>query len=314
MGLLKQAHVVGRRAHAYLITGPEGSGKRRLASEFALLVNGAEGYPAEAHPDIRWVEPESKSRRILIEQTRDLESALRLGSVTGGTKVGIIVDADRLVPAAANSFLKTLEEPPSNTMLLLIAETADALLETVVSRCIEVPLRPEKEAVLATRERALLEVVAKTMEKGTVDLAGAFGLARRFSELAAEAKEAIQSEMEKRMKGEEVKYRQASESGDWLDSREDYYKALVEARYLGERGRLVDALCAWWADVARQTGGGGVLQLPDFAVQTGVLAERMGADEALRRFDALVTMSEQLGQPGVQEQLALEVGFLEAFG
>ena len=111
---LHRAHEKNRLAHAYLISGPPGSGKQQLAANLASLVNGTpvgDVFSAKAR-EIFVARPESKSRRIVIEQIRDLEHALQMRASNGRRKVAIISDADRLQPQAANAFLKTLEEPP----------------------------------------------------------------------------------------------------------------------------------------------------------------------------------------------------------
>ena len=111
--LLATAHAQDRLAHAYLITGPTGAGKLALATRLAAHLLGTDA--PLAHPDCHRIEPESKSRRIVIEQVRELEHTLHMRSLMGGKKVGLLIDADRLQPAAANAFLKTLEEPPAGT-------------------------------------------------------------------------------------------------------------------------------------------------------------------------------------------------------
>jgi len=93
--------------------------------------------------DIFVCQPESKSRRIVIEQIRDLEHALQMRASNGRRKVAIVSDADRLQPQAANAFLKTLEEPPKDSLLLLLSALPEALPETILSRCIAIPLAPE---------------------------------------------------------------------------------------------------------------------------------------------------------------------------
>src|SRR4051812_10874354 len=111
LDFLKRAHNQNRLAHAYLISGPVGSGKRTLAADLAALVNGTAAkdvFSARAR-DIYLAEPESKSRRIVVDQVRELEHALQMRSGSGGRKVAIIAEADRLQPQAANAFLKTLE-------------------------------------------------------------------------------------------------------------------------------------------------------------------------------------------------------------
>src|SRR5260370_27646961 len=107
---LRRARQQTRLAHAYLITGPPGSGKQLLAADLASLVNGTPAtnvFSARAR-DIFVARPESKSRRIVIAQVQDLEHALQMRASNGRRKVAIIPDADRLQTEAANSFLKTL--------------------------------------------------------------------------------------------------------------------------------------------------------------------------------------------------------------
>ena len=94
---LRRAHEQNRLAHAYLISGAPESGKQQLAADLASLVNGTAAddvFSAKAR-DIFVARPESKSRRIVIEQIRDLEHALQMRASNGRRKVAIIADADR---------------------------------------------------------------------------------------------------------------------------------------------------------------------------------------------------------------------------
>src|SRR6202041_994773 len=102
-------------------------------------------------------------------------------------------------------------------------------------------------------------------------------------------------------------YRETPES-DWLDDREDNYKALTESHYVRERSLLGETLIAWWADVLRQQQGAGGLDLPEYAGQTGQLAHSMPPHEALKRLAALEEMRENLGR-NIKEDLAIEAGF-----
>jgi DNA polymerase-3 subunit delta' len=310
--LLRNAKAQNRLAHAYLITGPQGSGKRRLAEQLCELVVGGENN-AMRHPDVHVVEPESKSRRIVIEQIRDLERTLQMRSARGGRKAGVIFDADRLQPQASNAFLKTLEEPPAGTHLILVSGLPDQLLETILSRCIEVPLHPTARRELTPRQRDLLTILRSTARRDGLDLPEVFGLVRDFQKLLSEAREAAQSQSDAELKGEEQRYKQFADA-KWFEEREDYFKALTEARYVAERALLLETLEAWQADILRQQAGFAQLDLPELGAETATLAQRSSPAKALHRAGALEKLREQLGNPGIQEQLAIEVAFLKTFG
>ena len=81
------------------------------------------------------IEPEKKSRVIAVDAVRALNHRIQTSSFAGGWKVAVIKYADRLNDQAANAFLKTLEEPPARTLLLLLTDAPQSLLPTVVSRC-----------------------------------------------------------------------------------------------------------------------------------------------------------------------------------
>ena len=90
----------------------------------------------DTHADIHWARPESKSRIITVEQTRELMREIQLKPTEAGYKVAIIAAADRLNVQAANAFLKTLEEPPAKSVLILLSTEPQRILETILSRCL----------------------------------------------------------------------------------------------------------------------------------------------------------------------------------
>ncbi len=149
---LQQARQQGRLPHAMLFAGPEGVGKASFAYALAqsLLCDSADeqGEPcgrcrhchllqAGTHPDFRLIGPEegSKSGEIKIDTIRGLTEGAALTAQSGGHKVVIIRPADRMNSAAANSLLKTLEEPTADTILLLLTDHPSRLLPTIRSRC-----------------------------------------------------------------------------------------------------------------------------------------------------------------------------------
>ncbi|MGH7167050.1 MAG: DNA polymerase III subunit delta' [Nitrospiraceae bacterium] len=174
--ILKASILHDRVAHAYLFFGEDGIGKRRAALRFAQALNcetdyGPEGpdacgacrscrqIEARTHPDFLLIEPdqEQANPQIKIEQIRELEQQLVYHPLVGRRKVCLIDDADRMTPGAANALLKTLEEPPDHSLLLLITSRPSALLATVRSRCQGIrfvaPARADVEAALMTTRR-----------------------------------------------------------------------------------------------------------------------------------------------------------------
>ncbi len=316
LALLSAAHVGDRLAHAYLITGPEGSGKRELVSAVTALLLGGEREPFK-HADAHVLEPESKSRKISTDKIRELERALQMRSARGGKKVAVLFDADRLQEQAANAFLKTLEEPPAHSHLFLVSSLPDQLLETILSRCIEIPIQPEEKRGATELQTAMLRTLSEFSAREKPELPHIFRLVRSFHDLLAQARSVIEEKCEAALKKEAPLYKQV-DNKDALEDREEYYKALTQSRYIAERSRLLAILEEWWADVLRQqvcppsSASPPQLDHPAFAHDTAALAARYTAAELLRKTAALVRLRQNLGRT-VQEQLAIEVGFLNAF-
>ena len=305
---LRRAHAGGRLGHAYLLVGAETAFD--LARQLAGTVVRVPPSAALTHPDVHVVEPESKSRRIVIEQVRELEHSLRLrASASGGRKVGILREADRLQPQASNAFLKTLEEPPEGSLLLLVSAQPESLMETILSRCIKVVLHAPAEADAVSRspeEKALLDLLTRhSREKGNAAAASvptAYRLMREFSALLSGARARLQAEGDASLAREEEHYAQTTD-GSWLAEREGYYKSLTEARYVAERARLVEALARWWGDALRR-------HVTDSGANGG---DAVGSANILRRLSAVENLRENLDR-NIQEALALEVAFLDVFG
>ena len=318
---LRRAQAANRLGHAYLLIGGEGAFS--LARQVAAAVVQGHAGDVLAHPDVHLVEPESKSRRIVIEQMRDLEQALRLrASSTGGRKVGIIREADRLVVQASNAFLKTLEEPPAQSLLLLVTALPQSLPETILSRCIKVTLRedaddphraavpPEVEALYALLSRYARQAAGAT---GEPPLSGAYLFLREFVQLLAAARARVVGEGEAALKREQTQYGQTTD-GAWLGEREAYYKGVTEARYVAERTRLIEIMARWWGDVLRLQAAPpeNKRSLPDDH-GASLLAARLQPADVLRRLNVVEELRENL-ERNIQEALALEVAFLLMFG
>ncbi len=118
--------------HALLIHEAPGAGGEWLANWTARMVLGTD---KDLHPDWVRVHPIDESKQIRIEQIRELGEELSLTSHQGGYKVGVISPADVLNRFAANALLKTLEEPPARTVLILVVTQPSRLPATILSRC-----------------------------------------------------------------------------------------------------------------------------------------------------------------------------------
>ena len=131
-----------RLPHALLIVGDEHQGASRLILQLLELINGIRADHLDGVRDeyCRLVRPKSKSRRILRDDIRGVEPFLQQCAAEGKWKIAIFMDAERMNDEAANAFLKTLEEPPSQCLLILATAQPDQLLQTIISRCVRVNL------------------------------------------------------------------------------------------------------------------------------------------------------------------------------
>ena len=139
-----------QQAHAYLLHGPAGSGKRAFAERFAefLLCKSpvqqqpcgqcvaCKLYAADTHPDLIRLEPEEEGKGILIANVRELVAKILQTSQQGGRKVVIVEPTEAMTTGSANALLKSLEEPAGSTVFLLISHQFSFLLPTIKSRCV----------------------------------------------------------------------------------------------------------------------------------------------------------------------------------
>jgi DNA polymerase-3 subunit delta' len=310
---LRRAYEQNRLAHAYLITGPPGSGKELMAAELATLVNGTPAkdvFSATAR-EIFVARPESKSRRISIKQIRELEHALQMRATNGRRKVAIILAAERLGEAAANAFLKTLEEPPKDSLLLLLSALPEALPETILSRCIAIPLAPDGDVHSKKKEEKLVKLLQQASRQTAWTIQFAYRLAQEFQHLLRSVREEVKLETDEALKREQTRYKDATD-GLWLDEREEYYKALTESLYLQQRGALVETLFAWWTDVLRASNHVTQRDMPTAKQETATLSRRFSTAEILKRIRSLEELRDHLGR-NIHEGLAIEVAFLAIF-
>lgn len=182
---LQRRAAEGRLAHGLLLQGPAGTGKNVFAERFAQSLLCTQPQPdgnpcgacqacllvtAGSHPDLLRVQPEEDSKVIRVDQIRGLTARLASKSQFGGYRVACITPAERLNTEAANSMLKTLEEPGADTVLLLVSAQPARLPITVRSRCQSVafplPAPAQASAWLAERHRDMDPAKALALANG----------------------------------------------------------------------------------------------------------------------------------------------------
>jgi DNA polymerase-3 subunit delta' len=152
---IRTAFDAGRLPHSLLLLSVPGLGAEQLANWIAALAlcESAGERPcgvcasckllrADSHPDAHAVRLDEDAQQIKVDQVRELIESLATTSYRGGYKVGVIENAEALNANGANAFLKTLEEPSADTVLIMIARPNHRLPATIASRCLRLSLRP----------------------------------------------------------------------------------------------------------------------------------------------------------------------------
>lgn len=314
---LLRKHVVTGPRHAYLFTGPQGVGRRTLALRFAQALN-ADPAPAPGefdpasrasqqiermqHPDLSVVQVAEDRRDILIDQIRELGRGLALSPYMARWKIALLLNFEQANENAQNALLKTLEEPPARVILLMTAESAEALLPTISSRCEVLRLRPMAAGALAAGLERTAGVAAAQAKLLAHVSAGKPGAALRLNgQPDALARRAT-----------------------WLDGLAEALAGGPVARFAyaqelsKDKSALLGALEVWlsfWRDVMIQaSGAGAALANPDRAAQVGALAAGVGLAAARRAVAAVERTAGLLQQTNVNARLAAEVLLMEMPG
>ena len=310
--MLRHARRSGRLPHALLVTGSEEAGTHRLVLALAEELNGARAESPELlrHPMCRVLRPSSKSRRILIEDVRAVEPFLALRAQEGETKLVILLEADRMMEEAANAFLKTLEEPPPQTLIVLLTELPNRLLPTILSRCVRVELREPSGLRLSEVQRLFLPAVVSALSQLGSDVA-ALALRADMQQLMAERREQITARLTAALRSEAKAIAEGTDVRDWEAQQKDATAALIETECLAEREQLLEllALCMGQAVLLASQAPDVQPLFPELAS----VAQQHRPVELLRRMRALEGLRADLSF-NVHEALALDARFLELIG
>ncbi len=316
IGSLRLAVENGRLSHAYLLTGPPRVGKRTLALDIARAVNCQETLrPCSncrqcdritegLHADVYVVgllpfeSDESRTRTaISIDQVREAQRMASLKPYEGAGRVFIFESAELLSEQAANALLKTLEEPPDQVTLVLLATAAELLPETIVSRCAVLKLRPLSLALIAEVLRDAHGTAPELAERIAVASGGRLGWAL---EALADA-----SLLEART--EQLEELLAATYGT-LEQRFDLASGLATrfTRDRGDAGRSLALWLGWWRDVmVANRGAPDLVANVDYRQQIDAAATTLAPQQVTDAIAAINEAWDRL-EANVNPRLALE--------
>lgn len=328
MQLLQQSLERGRLAHGYLFIGDALGVLEGVATNLAKTLNclasprKTEGGLALDccdhclncrkiqglnHPDVQFIRPESKSRIITIDQMRALMQTMNLKPTEAEYKVAIIVAADRLNTQAANAFLKTLEEPPARSILVLLTTEPQRILETILSRCLRLTFAGESGIQLQPAEQEWLVQFTKTATDNKGGILGRYRLLGALLGLLARTKE----EVEKALTAQSPLEKYDDVDSKLREKWEDELSAAVEAEYRRRRSEAISLLQWWLRDVwLHNLAMPEFAQFPDLGEPLQKIAKRITREEAGENLRVMEQTQRHL-YSNVQEALALEVGLLK---
>lgn len=318
-----------RLGHAYLFCGTELATLEAVARTLAKTLNcekpprrtaaglaldccdscpSCRRIDSENAPDVLWVRPESKTRVITVDQMRELMQTVHLKPAQAAVKVVGIVAADRLNVQAANAFLKTLEEPPGDSILILLSTEPQRMLETILSRCLRLNFAGESTRL---RDPSLVAWLKELSEMAASEQRGLLARYRLLSVLLAklkESKDAITGAFTKRSPLERYEDADPNLREKW----EVELAAAIEAEYRRQRTDLLVGVQWWLRDIWLETLrlGEKMFTYPELAGKIQNVARRITPQEAMENL-RLLEQTQRLLASNVQEALVLEVGLLK---
>lgn len=325
--LLQRSLERGRLAHGYLFSGSELEDLEGVARQLAKTLNcerprrAANGVALDCcdgclsckkidngnHADVHWARPESKSRIISVDQMRDLMQQIYLKPTEAKWKVTAIIAADRLNTQAANAFLKTLEEPPAHSVIILASTEPDRMLETIESRCLRLNFGGDGSKRFEREQLDWLARFAGLVASEEGSLLARYRLLGMLLEQLATVRTGIEELLTARSPLEKF----ADADKELREKWQDELKAAVESEYRRQRGDWLGLIQWWLRDVWLLTFGSAaeLLSFPSLEASKAV-ARRLSQAHALENL-RVVEQTQRLLHTNVQEALAIEVGLLK---
>jgi DNA polymerase-3 subunit delta' len=255
---LLQARRHNRVGHAYLFVGDNADFLERFGRAWiqvcACTSPAADGDACgecrdcrqiadRTYPELHELRPQSKSRLILVDEMRELEHQFQLTTRRGLLKAGLIIEADRLNEQAQNAFLKTLEEPPAHSMLVLLTTHPRALLPTIRSRCQTISLLQNRRDYEFPISRGLFEHLGRL--RRNAGAAVALAVSHRIQDLLTDLR-AMAEQTSDIPQNQEGTAREEEQDPAFRKRLDEIRKARVQAEYLRLRAGLTEAIEAWF--------------------------------------------------------------------
>lgn len=244
------------------------------------------------HVDVVWIEPEKKSRVVGIDRIRDLQKLIYETAYSGGWKAVVLAGADRIGEDASNAFLKTLEEPPPRSLYLLLSESPQTIMPTILSRCQRIILSTEAEQLAEPWRTQLVELLAEPWLDTPVHRLGRGG---RLDRLLAEIKKAVEKDETGRLT-EEAEALHNPDDKKKAKADADLLGARIEARFREQRAMVLRLMLLWYRDLLVTACGGAtpsLLHHPERADWFAETARRTGYAGALANIQVIEAMQRQ---------------------
>lgn len=254
------------------------------------------------YPEIYKLEPASKSRTILVDSLRGFQNRFYMKSASGVKKIGIIVEADRMQVQAQNAFLKTLEEPPPDTFLLLLTTRLEGLLDTIRSRCRMVSLAANRICYDDNLKSGLIQILQDV--SGKDGAATALEAQARVKEIFAGLKKKAQLEIEE-------SHTISTQEADDPQLRKKFKEkqvVLIEGRYKMYREQVLSMMEVWVSQNYLLVNGIGASDLAHEEICSK--SWTYSSEEAKKALDLIEQLKLDLGG-NVNEDLAIENFFLQ---
>lgn len=292
----------GRMPHAVLVAGhPRGVGGEFAERLLALVFPQPDAVRLRKHPDIQWIEPEGKARQIKVDVVRTLIDFIGLTSYEGGWKAGVVLFADRLKNEAPQIFLKTLEEPPPNSLLLLVTDTPAALPATIRSRAQFVDVEEDARSADTPWHATVLELLRNPPLRRATDMMAwtdRLTAPLRSLEELAEAEETAREETAARAR--------EGDGAELTKATRGLVEGRVAARVKEMRAEILRTIQLWQRDVLARAlqAEAQPAYFPDEAAAIAAQAAGLSFAAAAQRV-AVVDEVRELMEHNIRDEVAL---------